>query len=1337
MKHKMWSRLLSMALAVMMIVSIVPNSAFAEAANEITSTSQVQEIPAEETQTPEEVTVPEAETPAEPSTEPAPTEEPVAEPTAEPTVEPTAEPTQAPAETVAPSEQPSAEPTAAPEATETPNASAQPSETPAASATPAPSETPEATEEPKQGMSALTGEELVAALMQLDDEALIAALDTLTDEQASSVDALEAEKTEELFARLEVLFGETEEVQEPLDFNAMSVEELYAYLQNLSNDDEYFQVLASLTAEQYDALMEYTLQIAAGEVVVYDPTAGIVPSLDAAPLITTDGAQEPVMRMARTKALGNETGFDTTGTEPVDGLSISKRISSYDAKNQEGILTLEAYVTGEVTTTTKTKPLDIVLVLDQSGSMGDNFGAVQYRVLNYTNGQAWSAQGKSEKQYVYYDGAYYLVTISRTQEAEPSEIKEYIADNTQYGNIPTGKTYYAMENDQEVELEFKKTGSWYTRYSFVYAGTEKTFNGLENKRSSDKYKASNGIYTKSIERQYIYQYSVTVDGNVIDLGSSKGANGIPPVTLYQKRTYSTNGSRLEALKTATSNFIDMVSQNARETGSDHRVAIVGFASGSHDGDGSNNTFENTELFIGSQQYQYGGNSIGGQYQNAFQSVNTSSGLQNLHASVNSLGKSGATWPEYGFDMANNIFAKNPVTGEERQRIIVFFTDGEPGNTDYDRPDKAYNDAIAKAYTSKNTYGAVVYSIGVFSNANGTVSQQNGKPYVPGGAYTSTANRFMHAVSSNYPTFTATGSGKVGGWKPDGIRDDLAPKENPKYNDYYLSYYLSASNADELNQAFQSINDSISSPKQQLDETTVLYDEMSPYVALPNGVTESDIKIHTETSTNGGRTWSRDNEATQAKAVFVYDGETPVGVKVDNFDYSENHVVDGKAGKKLVVEIPFTTKDESYGGNNLPTNADTSGIYDKDGISCVGNFTSPTVNVPVNYKISAQDQTIHLTQSADLSQLMQYFDSFYTPDGVKNQFVTITYTLMQGNKVIATLQILAGISVTGANAPEWVAADGQTLSPSNLTDCTPYTISCTVTPVERGVAQYGNTAVETPYGANSTVHVLYPTVQAKDKYIALGESTDFDKCWAVETNGWYDADETHTNRPDPTTAAPTVTDVKVQEVGEDKAVLSSDSTVFPKQDTDYNIVEVKLGNDDSGWITDPNKFKVNPDRESVHNTNGHDCIKPTTDSKDHDFTIHVYSVNGDLIITKSVKNWNSAKGNDAAFVFKIEGGGKTYYCTINLNATNRSDSETITLPAGTYTVTELPTAGYKLDDTVEGNAQERSVVVSGNADDSVKFTNTSNGNKTPGDNSSILNKWLGNEFAQVTSEAANG
>lgn len=224
MKHKMWSRLLSMALAVMMIASIVPNSAFAEAASEITSTSQVQveETPVEETQTPqEEVTVPEAETPAEPSTEPAPTEEPVAEPTAEPTVELTAEPTQAPAETVAPSEEPSAEPTAAPEATEIPEGTAVPSETPEPSAsplpsespvpseTPVPTETPEATEKP-----AIDGQALLDELMAIeDDEAFMKAVNELTEEQTAALEALGEEALAEYALRVESLTAQEETVE--------------------------------------------------------------------------------------------------------------------------------------------------------------------------------------------------------------------------------------------------------------------------------------------------------------------------------------------------------------------------------------------------------------------------------------------------------------------------------------------------------------------------------------------------------------------------------------------------------------------------------------------------------------------------------------------------------------------------------------------------------------------------------------------------------------------------------------------------------------------------------------------------------------------------------------------------------------------------------------------------------------------------------------------------------------------------------------------------------------------------------------------------------------------
>ena len=241
MKHKMWSRLLSMVLAVMMITSIVPTSAFAEAASEIAASSQAVAEVVEQT---EEVTLPEdttteepaaetpaqepaAETPAEePAGEPVPTAEPVAEPTAEPATEseqPTAEPTQAPAETAVPSEQPSAEPTAAPEGTETPEATAVPSATPAPSEspvpseTPAPSETPVPTEEP-----AIDGQALLDELMAIeDDEAFMKAVNELTEEQAAALEALGEEALAKYALRVETLTAQEETVEmnaEPKEF---------------------------------------------------------------------------------------------------------------------------------------------------------------------------------------------------------------------------------------------------------------------------------------------------------------------------------------------------------------------------------------------------------------------------------------------------------------------------------------------------------------------------------------------------------------------------------------------------------------------------------------------------------------------------------------------------------------------------------------------------------------------------------------------------------------------------------------------------------------------------------------------------------------------------------------------------------------------------------------------------------------------------------------------------------------------------------------------------------------------------------------------------------------
>lgn len=110
-----------------------------------------------------------------------------------------------------------------------------------------------------------------------------------------------------------------------------------------------------------------------------------------------------------------------------------------------------------------------------------------------------------------------------------------------------------------------------------------------------------------------------------------------------------------------------------------------------------------------------------------------------------LGADGATRSSYGMEMANAILAANPLNADEgRLRMVVMFTDGEPGymgfdsssgQSYYDQAVTEANDAIAQAYISKNTHHAYVYSIGLYKSG--------------GIDATSEVAYYMNALSSNY------------------------------------------------------------------------------------------------------------------------------------------------------------------------------------------------------------------------------------------------------------------------------------------------------------------------------------------------------------------------------------------------------------------------------------------------------------------------------------------------------------------------------------------------------------------------------------------------------------
>lgn len=228
--------------------------------------------------------------------------------------------------------------------------------------------------------------------------------------------------------------------------------------------------------------------------------------------------------------------------------------------------------------------------------------------------------------------------------------------------------------------------------------------------------------------------------------------------------------RIDALKSAAKSFIDTIAkQNEGIEGVDrqHKVAIVKFA-----GDETDK--------VGNDKYRSGGHSYN--YSQTMQELTacTVGGAKGLKGTIDSIEPAGATRADYGMKQAE----KNIKTfgREGAKKVVVFFTDGKP--TSYSEFDSDVANAAVTAAKSMKDGKATVYTIGIFSGANPAADPSN--------KGTSDVNKFMHAVSSNYPSATSYTSDMLG-----------ARVENS-------DYYKSATNADELKKVFDDISKAITS-----------------------------------------------------------------------------------------------------------------------------------------------------------------------------------------------------------------------------------------------------------------------------------------------------------------------------------------------------------------------------------------------------------------------------------------------------------------------------------------------------------------------------------------------
>lgn len=366
------------------------------------------------------------------------------------------------------------------------------------------------------------------------------------------------------------------------------------------------------------------------------------------------------------------------------------------------------------TTTTSYQPLDIVLVLDVSGSMAENMTSYTYEYTAVDSDDVVESSGRTYTDYHWWFGEYQHAE----QLTEPNE--------TYYVQIDDGEYAEVTENTRRVGGEL---GTFYNDHISW----------------------------------------TTEDGTVVDPNTT---------TFYtRRRTGQTTTPKITALKTAVNGFITQtnnLNSQLEESQEPIQIAIVKYAGNTDDA---------------MVRYPIGDDTTGrGEgLRNYTQVVSDfTDDAESLTNDVNGLSAGGATAADAGLELASNVLeggqhgrGDNRATyqgaRENAQKVVIFFTDGEPNHSSgFD----AYvaNDAIDAAGAMKGN-NTTIYSVGIFSGAD------------PDNTSTGNSNRtnaYMHGVSSNYPGAT--------GWNSLGAREPNS------------DYYKAANDAEGLSDVFRNIFD---------------------------------------------------------------------------------------------------------------------------------------------------------------------------------------------------------------------------------------------------------------------------------------------------------------------------------------------------------------------------------------------------------------------------------------------------------------------------------------------------------------------------------------------------
>lgn len=327
--------------------------------------------------------------------------------------------------------------------------------------------------------------------------------------------------------------------------------------------------------------------------------------------------------------------------------------------------------------------------------------------------------------------------------------------------------------------------------------------------------------------------------------------------------------RIDALKSAANNFVNHIAeqnQGISDSSKQHQVSIVKFS-----GDKS--------AAVGNDTYYRGGYKYN--YSQVMKAMSPCTDAAAFRNTINSINPAGSTRADYGLQLADSQTSNR----EDAKKIVIFFTDGSPTSSSGFESEVA-SSAVSAAKAMKDKK-ATVYTVGIFSGADPSAD--------PSGA--SNENKFMHAVSSNYPEAAYTqNSGFWGGW-------DWNLGTRPDGSDFYKS----ATNADELKKVFDDISSEIVKGSGYPTNATEGAEHTSGYIIFDDALGAYMQVDSFKAIALNGQTFENPTKTTAGNVdTYTFDGTVAMGdksVSLGNVVITVTKSTDLAVGDKVQVKVP--------------------------------------------------------------------------------------------------------------------------------------------------------------------------------------------------------------------------------------------------------------------------------------------------------------------------------------------------------------------------------------------------------------------------------------------------